>query len=187
MGKLTSKPISLALGATYVLAGMNTYAGGFQMTDLPAGYMLAAAQGTQATQPAQATDRRRYEGHCGGVHGEGMCGARAFDMMEGNKDGSLTRDEYVNWHDKNWSDGSCGACMGMPAGRGHDDMCGPQGYDMMDTDKNGKLTKDEFVSWHDKNWSDGMCGAYMKMPHGRCGEGMCGGTDEIWGAGVMHA
>lgn len=124
MNKFSRKPLSIALGAAFALGGVNAQGSVFQATDLAGGYMVAAAD------QAKSSDRAPTDGHCGGMRmmegrcGEGMCGGRAFDMMDANKDGKLSKDEYVDWHDKNWSDGMCGAYMKMPDGRCGKGVCG---------------------------------------------------------------
>lgn len=124
MNKFSRRPLSIALGAACALGGLNAQASIFQATDLAGGYMVAAADETEKSGPRPA------EGHCGGMRmmegrcGEGMCGALAFDMMDENKDGKLSKDEYVNWHNRNWADGKCGAYMKMPDGRCGEGMCG---------------------------------------------------------------
>lgn len=99
----SKKPIALALGAAFALAGATAQASVFQVSDLAAGYMLAATDAKAPEKKAEeakcgadcvknmkktseadakaACDKAKAEGKCGsdkekkeGKCGEGKCG-----------------------------------------------------------------------------------------------------------------
>lgn len=99
----SKKPIALALGATFALAGMAAQASVFQVADLGAGYMVASAE-----------SHKGKEGKCGeGKCGEGKCGsAEKFKAMDKDGDGKLSQDEFMAGHKKGkeakCGEGKCG-------------------------------------------------------------------------------
>ena len=93
--KLTKKPLSLAIGTAFALTGAAAQASVFQTADLGAGYMVAQA------------DAKKGEHKCGeGKCGEGKCGEGAFNKMDANKDGMLSKDEFKSAHKS--KEGKCG-------------------------------------------------------------------------------
>ena len=100
MIKITKKPLVIALGAAFALSGTVAHASVFQMADLGAGYMVAAADATApadtkpAPAPAPAKKHKHHkkagEQKCGGSNcekgvkdGECVCGASKGKKADG--------------------------------------------------------------------------------------------------------
>jgi uncharacterized low-complexity protein len=96
MTKFSKKPLALALGAAFTLAGAGAQASVFQVSDLASGYMVA-----QATPATPATPAKPAEGKCG----EGKCGAECVKKMS---DKGMKESDAKAKCDKMKSEGKCG-------------------------------------------------------------------------------
>ncbi len=106
------KPLAAAVGAVLVASAftiptVSAEENPFQMTELSSGYMLAGK-----------------EGKCG----EGKCGMK---MMDANEDGSISKEEFMQHHEKKFTE--------------------------KDKNKDGQLTADEMKMMKMKK-GEGMCG-----------------------------
>ena len=108
--------LALSVGTSLTLVG-GASASSFTIADLPAGYMLAAAD---TTAPADA--KSQHEGMCG----EGRCGADAFKAMDKDGDGKLTEQEFLDgrkaMHERMHAEGRCGE--GSCGGKHSEGKCG---------------------------------------------------------------
>jgi uncharacterized low-complexity protein len=93
MTKFSKKPLALALGAAFTLAGAGAQASVFQVSDLASGYMVAQATPATPAKPA--------EGKCG----EGKCGAECVKKMS---DKGMKESDAKAKCDKMKSEGKCG-------------------------------------------------------------------------------
>ena len=151
-------PLALALGAAFAtsLAGAsvaNAAQNPFAMSQLSSGYMVADSHEGKCgegkcggSKDSKSKEGSCGEGKCGGSKGkEGMCGMDSMDM---NNDGTVTRSEFTEHHEKMFS--------------------------RMDKDGNGKIEASEMKSKEGK-CGEGKCGG-SKGAEGKCGEGKCGGS-----------
>lgn len=152
----TKTSLKLALGTTFAagiaLSSAQVSAENpFSAAKLDSGYMQLAEN--------TATDAKPAEGKCGGDKGEkegkcgeGKCGgAKGGDMecpADADKDGMVTKEEFVAHHEKM--------------------------FEEADTNKDGSLDADERKALHSKNM-EGKCGGDKATKEGKCGEGKCGG------------
>ena len=104
----SKKPLALAIGAAFTMAGGVAQASVFQTTDLAAGYMVAAAG-----------DAKTAEKKCG----EAKCGEAVFKSMDTNGDGSISKDEFMAAH-KGAAEGKCGAEKGADTKMKKEGKCG---------------------------------------------------------------
>ena len=144
--------VSVAIGSAFA-AGMartpiaNAAENPFAQQSLDRGYMVADA-GVQGKCGA---------GKCGGAKaaeakcGEGKCGPA---MMDANKDGKVTKEEFV---------------------KGHEAM-----FAKKDANKDGVLSGDELKPGMAGKCGAGKCGGAKAAPakpmEGKCGQGKCGGA-----------
>lgn len=144
--------VSVAIGSAFA-AGMamtpmaNAAENPFALQSLDRGYMVADA-GVQGKCGA---------GKCGGAKaaeakcGEGKCGPA---MMDANKDGKVTKEEFV---------------------KGHEAM-----FAKKDANKDGVLSGDELKPGMAGKCGAGKCGGAKAAPakpmEGKCGQGKCGGA-----------
>ncbi len=75
----SKKPLALALGAAFGLAGMSAQASVFQVADLASGYMVAQATPATPAKPAEGKGGEhkcgvRDKAACDKMMGEGKCG-----------------------------------------------------------------------------------------------------------------
>jgi uncharacterized low-complexity protein len=152
--KLNKNTFALAVGATALAGSMAVAtANPFEMNQLPSGYQL----GAQGEMGAKGS-----EGMCG----EGKCGAA---MMDADKDGKVTKEEFMAAHEKMFaekdknSDGVLDADE-LKAGEG---KCGE-----------GKCGGDKAAKAGEGKCGEGKCGGdkAAKAGEGKCGEGKCGGA-----------
>lgn len=100
----------------------------FALSGLSSGYQVASSHGAK---PAEA---KPMEGKCGGMNaGEGKCD---MSMMDANKDGKVTKEEFI---------------------KGHDAM-----FTKMDANKDGVLDKAEMGKMMDGKCGEGKCGGMKK-------------------------
>ena len=142
MSKKFVKPLSVAVGVAFVgslAISQAATASDFSLVDMDAGYQLA---GNPEADKAK-------EGKCG----EGKCGGKMFDMMDTNKDGSVSRDECRAHHDKM--------------------------FDEADSNKDGMISRAEsdaaMKAHHEGKCGEGKFGGDKPKTEGKCGEGKCGG------------
>ncbi len=114
------KPLAAAVGAILVASAftiptVSAEENPFQMTELSSGYMLAGKEG------------KCGEGKCG-MKMEGKCGMK---MMDANEDGSISKEEFMQHHEKKFTE--------------------------KDKNKDGQLTADEMKMMKMKK-GEGMCG-----------------------------
>jgi uncharacterized low-complexity protein len=91
--KFSKKPLALALGAAFGLAGLPAQASLFSTADLASGYMVAQATPATPAKPA--------EGKCG----EGKCGAECMKKMS---DKGMKESDAKAQCDKMKAEGKCG-------------------------------------------------------------------------------
>ena len=106
MSKFSKKPLALALGAAFTLAGGVAQASVFQTTDLASGYMVASAG-----------DEKAGEKKCG----EAKCGADCVKNM--TKGGAAEADAKAAC-DKAKAEGKCGNKKEKKEGKCGEGKCG---------------------------------------------------------------
>jgi uncharacterized low-complexity protein len=110
--KFSKKPLALALGAAFGMAGLPATASLFSTADLASGYMVAQATPATPAKPA--------EGKCG----EGKCGAACMKKM---KDSGKSEKDAKEHCDKMAKEGKCGEgkCGGEKKDKAaHEGKCG---------------------------------------------------------------
>ena len=150
------KPVVVAV-CTALAGGVALAGSAFAITPLAQGYLLGAqqAQTADAAKDAEGScgaDMKHAEGKCG----EGKCG---MDKMDTDKDGKISKAEFVAAHD------------------GKDDK-----FAAHDTNGDGFIDAAEMKAHHEGKCGEGKCGSDMKTDakaggmEGKCGEGKCGGA-----------
>jgi uncharacterized low-complexity protein len=104
MNTFSKKPIALALGTAFALSGLSVQAASsqgsvFQAADLPSGYTVLA-EGKCGE--GKCGEKKAGEAKCG----EGRCGEAMFDKMDKDKDGKLSKEEFMAGHKS--AEGKCG-------------------------------------------------------------------------------
>ena len=108
--KLNKNAFTLAIGATALAGSMmasTATANPFEMNQLDSGYQQAGAQGLDGAKGSEGKcggNKSADEGKCGGnkAAGEGKCGEGkcGMSMMDADKDGKVTKEEFMAAHEK---------------------------------------------------------------------------------------
>ncbi len=109
----SKKPLIVALSAAFALAGAGS---AFAAQDLASGYMVASIGD-------KAGEAKCGEAKCG----EAKCGADKFTMMDTNKDGSLSKAEFMAGHkagEHKCGEGKCGAAKKAGEAKCGEGKCG---------------------------------------------------------------
>ena len=181
---LISAAVGSAFAATLGTAPIASAAENpFAMQSLDQGYMVADA--------GKMGYGKCGMGKCGGARKpmEGKCG---MSMMDTNKDGKVSKEEFMKAHEAMFDQMDANKDGFIDKDEMGKMMEGKCGMSMMDTNKDGKVSKEEFTKHHDAMFDqmdankdgsidkdemgkmmDGKCGmgkgGGMKTPEGKCG------------------
>ena len=159
--KLNKNAFTLAIGATALASSMavsTASANPFEMNQLEGGYQQTAAQGIVGAKGTEGKcgGNKSKEGSCGGdkakegscggdkAKGEGKCGEGkcGMAMMDTDKDGKVSKEEFMAAHEKMFAakdtnndgsldaaemkagEGSCGGAKGKKEGKCGEGKCG---------------------------------------------------------------
>jgi uncharacterized low-complexity protein len=144
--------VSVAIGSAFVagvamVPATHAAENPFALQSLDRGYMVASNHAQGKCGAGKCGGAKAAEAKCG----EGKCGP---SMMDANKDGKVTKDEFM---------------------KGHEAM-----FATKDVNKDGVLSGDEMKPGMAGKCGAGKCGAAKpatpaKPSEGKCGQGKCGG------------
>ena len=121
VASMAAAPVALAAENPFALSGLSS------------GYQVADKHGAKPME-SKPMESKPMEGKCGGMKaGEGKCG---MSMMDANKDGKISKDEFAKHHDAMFA--------------------------KMDANKDGVLDKAEMGKMMDGKCGEGKCGGMKK-------------------------